>query len=453
VLANPVLDHASWGVVVRSLVSGDTLYQVNSRKLFVPASNMKIVTLAAAAERLGWDYSYETTLVSTGPREGDLLNGDLIVVGTGDPSIEAWDASALSPFRQWAEQLKASGLSGIGGRIIGDDNVFEDEGLGAGWAWDDLDRSFATSIGALQFNQSSIRLTLTPGRAAGDPVTVNLTPDGESGLELRSFLKTGAPADATPITTRRLPGTAVLEIRGTLAAAGSAVVRLVSAPNPTMYFVNALGDALSTAGITSGGSPVDIDDLGFPPMTRVQQLLGHRSPNLATLARTMMKDSQNLYAETLLKTIGMRNGVGTVAAGREAVVATLQNWGLSAGDVVVADGSGLSRYNLVTPQALVRILELMHQDARQRDLFAASLPIAGRDGTLAARMRGTRAEGNARAKTGSLSNARALSGYVQTADGEPLVFSLLANNFGVSADVIDRTMDAIVVRLADFARR
>jgi D-alanyl-D-alanine carboxypeptidase/D-alanyl-D-alanine-endopeptidase (penicillin-binding protein 4) len=453
-LADPALERGSWGIAVRSLSTGGTLYQSNGQKLFVPASNMKIVTLAAAAERLGWDYSYETTLAFNGPLKGDLLEGDLIVVGTGDPSIEAWDASAISLFRQWAEQLKASGLRGISGRIIGDDNVFEDEGLGAGWAWDDLDRSFATAVGALQFNQSTIRLTLTPGRAAGDPVAVNLTPENESGLELRSFLKTGAPVDVTPITTRRLPGTAVLEIRGTLVAGGSAVVRLVSAPNPTTYFVNALGGALNTAGIASGGSPVDIDDIGFAPVTgALTPLLSHRSPDLATLARTMMKDSQNLYAETLLKTIGIRNGVGTAAAGREAVVAMLQKWGVGAGDVVVADGSGLSRYNLVTPHALVRILASVHQDARQREPFMASLPIAGRDGTLASRMRGTHAEGNARAKTGSLSNARALSGYVQTADGEPLVFSLLANNFGVSADIIDRTMDAIVVRLAEFARR
>jgi D-alanyl-D-alanine carboxypeptidase/D-alanyl-D-alanine-endopeptidase (penicillin-binding protein 4) len=452
-LANPALDQASWGVVARSLAGGDTLYQVGSRKLFVPASNMKIVTLAAAAARLGWDFTYETAVFANGPIEGDTLKGDLIVRGTGDPSIEDWNASPSNLFQLWAEQLKTRGLRGITGRVVGDDNAFDDEGLGAGWAWDDLDRSYATSVGALQFNQNSARLTITPGKAPGEPVPLLLSPDGPSGVALRSFLRTGTAADAVPITTRRLGGTSVLEIRGTVPAGGPPVVRLISVPNPTSYFVIAFGDALSHAGISSGDSPVDIDDLEFPPAVSPQPpLLTHRSAPLTTLAKTMMKDSQNLYAESLLKTLGARNGTGSAAAGREAEAALLREWALTAEDVIIADGSGLSRYNLVTPHALVTILERINQNAGLRDSFIASLPVAGVDGTLAARMRGTPAEGNARAKTGSLSNARGLSGFVRSADGEPLVFSILVNNFGPRPDIVEQTMDAIVVKLAEFRR-
>ena len=452
-LANPALDHASWGVVVKSLAGGDTLYQVSSRKLFVPASNMKIVTLAAAARRLGWDYTYETSVLANGPIEGDVLKGDLIVRGSGDPSIENWDASQSSLFQQWAEQLKSRGIRRIAGRVIGDDNAFDDEGLGAGWAWDDLDRSYATSVGALQFNQNSAQLTITPGKSPGEPVPVLLKAAAESGLDLRSSLKTGTPADATAITTRRLAGTSVLEIRGIVAAGGPSVVRLASVPNPTSYFVRMLGQALSDAGISSGNSPVDIDDVELPAAGLPQAtLLSHRSPNLSTLAKTMMKDSQNLYAESLLKTLGARSGGGTAASGREAEAALLREWALTAEDVIIADGSGLSRYNLVTPHALVTILERVNQDAGLRDSFIASLPVAGVDGTLATRMRGTAAEGNARAKTGSLSNARGLSGYVRSADGEPLAFSILVNNFGPRPDIVEQTMDAMVVKLAEFKR-
>ena len=156
-----------------------------------------------------------------------------------------------------------------------------------------------------------------------------------------------------------------------------------------------------------------------------------------------MKLSQNLFAETILQAAG----------GPEAVRATLTEWKVEAGTVFVADGSGLSRYNLVTPDTLVAILERVHHDERLRERFEAALPVAGRDGTLADRMIGTPAEGNARAKTGSFSNARGLSGYVRTADGEPLVFAILANNFGTSPDTIEQAADAIVVKLAEFTRR
>jgi D-alanyl-D-alanine carboxypeptidase/D-alanyl-D-alanine-endopeptidase (penicillin-binding protein 4) len=166
-----------------------------------------------------------------------------------------------------------------------------------------------------------------------------------------------------------------------------------------------------------------------------------------------MKVSQNLYAETFLKTLGAAAGTPTAARGRSEVQAILQKWGVQPGDLIQRDGSGLSRYDYVTPDALVTLLSHIDRDARLRGPFEAALPIAGRDGTLSNRMKGTPAEGNARAKTGSMASVRGLSGYVTTADGEPVVFSILANNFDVPADTITRTADAIVVRLAQFSRR
>ena len=165
-----------------------------------------------------------------------------------------------------------------------------------------------------------------------------------------------------------------------------------------------------------------------------------------------MKASQNLYGETLLKTIGAAAGTPTTEAGRTAALATLQGWGVEPGGLIMRDGSGLSRYNYVTAQTLVTILTHVDRDEKLRGPFEAALPIAGQDGTLAGRMAGTPAAGNARAKTGSISNARALSGYVRTRGSEPVVFSIIANNFEAAAGVIDQATDAIVVRLAQFSR-
>jgi len=251
-----------------------------------------------------------------------------------------------------------------------------------------------------------------------------------------------------------LPGSSLVELRGSVPLGGSPTAHTLAVDNPTLFFVTVLRNTLIAHGITVGGAAVDIDDLrDAPPHDGASVLLSHRSPLLSALAMTMMKVSQNLYAETFLKTIGVSNGVATATAGRAAAGVVLRAWGVEPGGLIERDGSGLSRYNYVTPQTLVTILTHVDRDDRLRGPFESALPIAGRDGTLARRMTGTPAEGNARAKTGSIANARALSGYVKTADGEPLVFSILGNNFDTPASVVEQASDAIVVRLATFSRR
>ena len=453
-LAQPAIDRATWGVVVRSLTRNETLYTVNANKLFVPASNMKLVTLAAAGERLGWDYSFDTRLVATGPINDGILEGDLVVVGSGDPTIDDWDGAAGRLFRGWAETLKAKGITRINGRIIGDDDTFDDEPWGSGWAWDDLDRSFATGIGALQFNQNTAQIKLTPALHSGEAAAIALEPAG-SGLLIRNLVETVAPNTTPPLlTVRRRLDTPLLEVRGSILLGTTTVVRNVAVHNPTIYFVTHLRETLMSSGIEVVGDPVDIDEIEDPPSrARGSVLLNHRSPTLAVLAVTMMKLSQNLYGETLLKAIGTLKTIGSSESGRAGVMAVLQDWGIGASDVRVVDGSGLSPYDLATPGAFVALLTRVAGDARHRQSYQAALPVAGRDGTLAQRFKGTRAENNVRAKTGSLANARSISGYLQAADGEPLVFSILVNNFGTTQESVENTMDAIIVRLASFTRR
>ena len=439
----PELKRVSWGIDIRTLGRDQVLYARAPQKLLLPASNVKVITLAAAAERLGWDFTFATELSLSGPVDGGVLYGDLVVAGSGDPSLDDWDGKATELFRAWARELKVRGISVVAGRVIGDDNRLPDVLLGAGWAWDDLDRSFATGVGALQFNQNTARLVVAPGAAVNEPALARIEPYG-SGLTLRIAMQTSVAQGPLALETQRGAGSPVLEARGTIPLGAQGIRRNVSVVNPTLYFVNALREALVASGIEVRGAAADIDDLIDPSIVQHRTpVLTYQSPPLSELAVTMMKLSQNLFAETLLQAVG----------GSTAVRKQLSDWGIEDGAVVVADGSGLSRYNMATAASFVTILGRVYLDERLRGPFVASLPIAGRDGTLANRMKGTAAEDNAHAKTGAFSNARGLAGYVRTAEGEPIVFSILANNFGTTADVVERTADAVVVKLAEFSRR
>jgi len=443
------------------------------------------VTLAAAAEKLGWDYRYETRVFAAGAVDSGTLQGDLIVSGSGDPSLVAEDGMADRVFADWAERLKQRGIRAISGRVIGDDNGFEEETLGFGWMWDDLPTDDAAGVGALQYNENSVRVTVVPGPATGDSAGISIAPAG-SGLTIASTVTTGAAGTTASIATRRLPGSMTLALSGAIAAGAAPATLVVSVDNPTLFFVTALRSALIAHGIDVRGPAVDIDDVrdapaaldpvasGFPPPlrtvaeelprgqaeapgakagSRTTPIITYQSAPLSVLAVRLMKISQNQYAETFLKSVSSGPGVvPTAAAGWKAAEAIFERWGVPAGTLIQRDGSGLTRYDFVTPEALVTILTHVARDARLKGPFEASLPVAGRDGTLSNRMKATPAEGNARAKTGSMTSVRGLSGYVSSAEGEPFVFSILANNYDTPASTINAATDAIVVRLAQFRR-
>ena len=454
IFAAPSFDRMQWGVLVRSLASGQVLYERNASKLLMPASNMKIVTLAAAAERLGWDYTWTTTVAPAGRVEGGVLNGDLVVRGTGDPTINGRSGEATVVFQKWADLLLASGLRRIDGRIVGDASAFDDEELGAGWAWDDMAFDYSAPVSALQFNEDVARIVVKPGVVEGAPAGIELIP-AESGLVVDNRVVTG-PGDRAALSLRRLPGSDRLTVSGSIGRLAKEAVRLAAVDGPSAYFARAFRQVLIARGIDVTGPAVDARGLAVKPvLDGVTPFFVHRSPPLSEAARVLMKVSQNLYAETFLKTIGAAAGEGgNTESGQKEVVKVLQGWGIAPEEYVLADGSGLSRYNYLTPHMLVTILEQVHRDPRHRDAFAATLPIGGEDGgTIARRFKGTRAAGNVRAKTGSLANVRALSGYVASLDGEPLVFSIIANNFTVPQATIDAAIDRAVEQLASLSRK
>jgi D-alanyl-D-alanine carboxypeptidase/D-alanyl-D-alanine-endopeptidase (penicillin-binding protein 4) len=451
----PIMARGVWGVEIRSLDSGERLYALDAGKLMMPASNMKIVTLAGTAETLGWDYRFTTTLETRAPIESGVLRGDLIVRSNGDPTINTRQKRSEAVLEEWASALRAAGITAIDGRIVGDDQAFDDEGLGAGWAWDYLQAGYAAPVGALQFNENTATLTITPA-LPGDPAIVAVTPG--AGYEIVNRAVTGAAGTEQTLEFSRRIDRAALEIAGSIPAGAATFTRTIAVVNPTIYFAQSVKDGLTARGVAVSGEAVDMDDVAAELVsqaaTEPRVLVSTQSPPLTEIATVLMKVSQNLYAETFLKATGAKaGGLGTTGSGRTAVRNVLTGWGVPADAYVISDGSGLSRYNYVTAETIATILERMYRDARHKDAFLATLPIAGKDGTISSRMRRTRAEGNAVAKTGSIANVRSLSGYVRTRDGEMLVFSILTNDFVIPAATVTYIADVAVEVLANFTRR
>ena len=199
----PIMARGVWAVDVKSLDRGETLYSLNAGKLVMPASNMKIVTLAAAAEVLGWDYRFTTTLETMGTIENGVLLGDLFIRSTGDPTINTRQKRADAVLAEWLAALKAAGITRIDGRIVGDDQAFDEEGLGDGWSWDYLQFGYAAPVGALQFNENTARLTVTPGLKAGEPTNAAIS--SGSGFTIVNRATTGAEGSTESIAYRRHP--------------------------------------------------------------------------------------------------------------------------------------------------------------------------------------------------------------------------------------------------------
>ncbi|HUR20765.1 MAG TPA: D-alanyl-D-alanine carboxypeptidase/D-alanyl-D-alanine-endopeptidase, partial [Vicinamibacterales bacterium] len=446
---DPLFARAMFGVRVESVADGRVLYTRNSEKLVVPASNMKLLTMSVAAEKLGWDFTFETRLEAAGTIADGTLNGDLIVVGGGDPSIDSQNFGASPLFDEWAEALRAAGIRRIQGRLIGDDNLFDETTLGPGWAWDYLGDGYAAGSSGLNYNENSAIIRIWPGPAEGAPARVELSPAGH-GLTLVSKVTTSAAGTTASLSHFRNPGSDVLEVTGTTPIGRAVVVRTAAVENPTRFFVSAFKAALEGQGIAVRGGAWDIDALASPPVASARRTIATRhSLPLSALGAYFIKESQNFYGETILKTLGQRfGGAGSTVAGRRVVGETLTAWGIPADSYVMYDGSGLSRYNYVSADAIVSILKHVWNDERLRGPFLAALPIGGQDGTLELRMRNTVLAGHVQAKTGTISNVRSLSGFLITDSGERLVFSMIANHFTATSAQVDAVVEKALIYLA-----
>jgi D-alanyl-D-alanine carboxypeptidase/D-alanyl-D-alanine-endopeptidase (penicillin-binding protein 4) len=430
-------------VLVRSVTTGETIFARNAGKLMMPASNMKVVTLAAVAERLGWDYRFETRFVSDGAITDGTLGGDLVIVGSGDPSMNERHDRADKILEDVAWQLREAGIRAIEGGIVADDRLFSGAEIGGGWSWDYLQAWYAAPINALAYGENFVTVLVEPGIAVGEAARLTLVPS-TSDLELLNHAITASAGTDPTVDLARERGSRTLDVVGTIPLDSQPVRRPAAVEDPGLCFARATRDALIRHGIDVRGDAVEVLRSASSPPEQTRTLARVVSPPLSEIATVMMKLSHNLYAEMLLRVIGG----GTMEGGRKAVTDVMASWKIEPQNFVIADGSGLSRYDFVTAEMLVGILEQMYRDPRHRDPFLATLPIAGVDGTLERRMRGTKAQGNLRAKTGSIANARSLSGYVRTAGGDTIAFAFLANNFTLRGAQIDEITDRAVDAMA-----
>ncbi|GII87355.1 D-alanyl-D-alanine carboxypeptidase DacC [Sphaerisporangium siamense] len=442
-LGDPRLVVAGSGLVVRSAATGEQLYAKDAGKVLAPASNTKLLTSAAAVDTLGLDYRFTTSVLSAGRRAGATLTGDLYLKGTGDPTMLASDYDAL------AAKVASAGVKVVTGRLVADDTWFDASRLGTDWAQDDEPYYYAAQISALtaapdtDYDAGSLIVSVAPGGAQGSPAKVSTTPETDH-VTIENHATTGTKTD---VAVTREHGTNTIVVTGTVAGAG-AYDEWIAVDDPTGYAASLFRKALTRHGVRVLGRT----SRGAAPATATSVATRASMP-LRELLVPFMKLSNNMHAEILTKAMGRKvSGAGGWSAGLAVTRAFAAANGVKA--LSLRDGSGLSRADGVTPGELTAYLIAL----RAKPWFPAwydALPVAGvsdrlTGGTLRGRMAGTPAAGNVHAKTGSLTGVSGLSGYVTGADGEPLVFSILTNNY-LSASPKDFE-DAVAVRLARFSR-
>jgi D-alanyl-D-alanine carboxypeptidase/D-alanyl-D-alanine-endopeptidase (penicillin-binding protein 4) len=456
--AAPVARASFWGLRIVDLAQNRVLFERNSSRLFLPASNAKLFTTSLALVRLGPDYRFQTRILGDRTPAADGCLESLRLVGGGDPNLsgraipyrrDAPSGDPLAAIDDLAAQVAASGVRCVGADIVGDDSAYVWQPYPAGWSIDDAVWDYGAPVSALTFNDNTLSVTVLPGAYASDPAHIVLTPPVEY-YEIDNRVRT--VAGGRKVIIDRLPGARQLLIWGALPLHDPGDTEVVGIEDPALYAAIALRDALVRHGIAIRGEaravhlfPNQVADLKNGPAPEPEpgvELARRNSAALVEDLRITAKVSQNLHAEMALRAVAKaRRHVGSREAGIAEQQTFLDELGVDRGSYTFADGSGLSRLDLVTPAAVVRLLEYMYHSAA-RDAWVSLLPIAGQDGTLHARFAGTAVEGRIFAKTGTLSHVSALSGYARRKDGKMLAFSILVNNYnGPPTDVrnaIDR---------------
>ncbi|HWN99604.1 MAG TPA: D-alanyl-D-alanine carboxypeptidase/D-alanyl-D-alanine-endopeptidase [Blastocatellia bacterium] len=474
-IAQPRFSAATWGIKIVSLDSGKTLFEHNPQKYFNPASNAKLYTAALALNRLGGDLRIKTSLYSASRADSNgTLKGDLIVYGRGDPTMAARlnEGDYWKPLDPLVAQIVNAGVRRIEGDLIGDESFFSGPRFGSGWEWDDLQAYYGAEASALTCNDNSIDLFVKPAERVGLPCKITTGPV-TSLVTIINRSQTGAKGTETRISVYRPVGENIIYVSGRAAIDGEGYTGSYAVHNPASLFVNMLKEALARRGITVTGRTRTIDwkyrEVTPLDLSKLIEIGSIESMPMRDIIRETLKPSQNLWAQLLLLQVGASGG-GPAAATRaqddatkesrgaegqrsktatpsagagiptpstaltteemgvESMQEFLADAGIKDGEVLLEEGAGLSRRDVITPNATVALLAFMSRH-RLSEAYRNALPIAGVDGTLERRMKGTSAAGNVRAKTGSLRYVFTLSGYVSTASGERLAFSIMLNNY------------------------
>jgi serine-type D-Ala-D-Ala carboxypeptidase/endopeptidase (penicillin-binding protein 4) len=435
VINRPLFSRGRWGILVQPLSTGETLYSRDAQKYFTPASNLKLLTTAAALQELGANFRIRTSIYDNG-------NGVLRVVGRGDPSLSDTQLQKL------AQQLKQKGITQIQ-RLIADDSYIQGDIVNPTWEWEDVQSDYGAPVNSFILNQNIFSLKLVP-QAVGKSLQVVWTDAGEA-KQWRIINQSVTVAQNQPSyinITRELSGTE-LRIQGQLATNSEPSLIDLPVVDPNYYFLRRFRAALATEKITLGqilvvNSGVNQGEIAFV-----------ESPPLSELLMETLQNSNNLYAEALLRALAVKKlrvkNQTSADVGLEVVKASLTKLGVEPANYILVDGSGLSRRNLVTPEAFVQILRAIARTSTAY-IYRTSLPVAGKSGTLKGRFQNTSAEGIVQAKTGTLTGVVSLSGYVNAPKYEPLVFSIIVNQSGQSATVVRQAIDEVVVLLTQLQR-
>lgn len=450
ILADKAAKEAFWGIEVRDQKSGRVLYALNADRFFVPASNTKLFTTALAMTRLGPGYQFHTRVIRSGR--------DLVLVGAGDPNLSGRtipyeplspEPAPLAAINQLADEIAARGIKHIDGEIIGDDTAFVYEPYAPGWGLSDTFSDDGPPISAICVDDNVAELQVIPAVENGTPVQTTWQLPFEL-YPIDNAANTKGEGRGN-IRYQRMPGSHTLRLWGSLPAGSPSDLLALPVDDPARFAAQALKDSLLRRGIVTDGQAIARHQLpGSPDLSPLTgDLVAERvSVPIEQAAQVVDKISQNLHAEMLLRDVALKvAGKGTREGGLAELAQFLKEAGVDPEGVHFSDGSGLSRYNIVTPHAIAGLLHYM-AESPVRDQWIALLPIGGVDGSLRARFKALRLNGEIHAKTGSLTHVSALSGYAVRKDGTTVDFSILVNNYGVSTaavrEVIDRLAAAIL---------
>jgi D-alanyl-D-alanine carboxypeptidase/D-alanyl-D-alanine-endopeptidase (penicillin-binding protein 4) len=461
--SNPAARTAFWGIQIVDLVTGKTLYELNPDHYFVPASNTKLFSTALALNRLGPSFSFLTRVIADAPPDAaGGIGGPLRLIGGGDPNLSARavpyrtgpiTGNPLAAVEDLADQIAARGVKRIDGGIIGDDTWYVWQPYAVGWTVDDPQSDDGPPISALTLTDNVQTLSIQPGTAAGEPAALSFSPPIEF-YRVENRVRTVAAGGLRSIHFKRIPGSRHAQLWGTIPIRDRGIDLLISVEDPAEFAARALRLALETRGISVQGEsvashlfPDEVADLTQAPAAAPRpegvELARRVSAPLLEDLRITAKVSQNLHAELALRAAARaRRNVGSFEAGIEEMKDFLSEAGIDPTACHLMDGSGLSRLDLVTPAAVVKLLRFMY-DSPVRDDFISLLPVAAQDGTLSGRFTETAAANRIHAKTGSLSHVSALSGYIQRPTGNWVAFCILVNNYTSRAPEIRGIMDTI----------
>ncbi|MBM3208141.1 MAG: D-alanyl-D-alanine carboxypeptidase/D-alanyl-D-alanine-endopeptidase [Chlamydiae bacterium] len=443
-LVNLCEGQANVGIKIVSLKSGQTLYEQNANKLFLPASSLKAFTAGAALSMLGPQYRLKTSVCTDGVVQDGVVQGNLYLKGGGNPELSEKDLESL------VFTMKLQGIHSIKGKVYVDSSEFDAISQGPGWMWDDEPEYWNSPMSALTVNHSCLQVWVCPAEECNAPAKILVYPK-TSFVSIDNSAKT-TDSDKSNVQLHRNYSQVrnFIKIGGTVAKNSEPTSHLVALQQPQLFAGNVFVDLLKKNNINLSST---ILEAKIP--LDVTLLAEHESSPVADIIKKMMKESDNLFADCLFKKIGQiqSDSIGTWGNGSKAVREFLSGRGLNPQEMVVLDGSGLSRYNLVTPSQFVEFLVRMKKDFSFSEEFVSSLSVSGVDGNLRKAMDEKVLYSKVRAKTGSMRGVRTLVGYTTTAEGEDLALAIMINGFIGTRDPSKKLENEICKFLVEYKRK